>query len=56
MRKCLFMFGLLVVILIAAALTDTGDIKKLNSDLIVGEQLMENTLVAQEEVIQKPQN
>ncbi|CAM4129963.1 hypothetical protein ZONE111905_03775 [Zobellia nedashkovskayae] len=36
------MFALLVVTLVAAALTDTSEIKELNNDLVVGEQVAEN--------------
>lgn len=53
MKKCLFMFALLIVTLVAAALTNTNEIKELNNDLVVGEQFAENTLVSQQGSIPK---
>ncbi|MBT2160478.1 hypothetical protein [Zobellia barbeyronii] len=51
MKKCLFMFALLIVTIVAAALTNTKEIKELNNDLVVAEQF-----VGQQVSIQKPKN
>ncbi len=48
----MFMFALLVITLVVAALTDTNEITKSDSDLVIGEQFVDNTLIAQEKSIQ----
>ncbi|MBU2974756.1 hypothetical protein [Zobellia sp. B3R18] len=50
------MFALLVVTLVAAALTDTSEVKELDNSLIVGEQFVENTLTGLEEPEQETKN
>ncbi|WP_215940820.1 hypothetical protein [Zobellia uliginosa] len=48
------MFGLLVVTLIAAALTETSEIQELKNDGIVGEQFAENMITDHEVSVQQP--